>query len=54
MAGKVVVNLYSGIIEEGENMFSFNKANLAPGLYLMNIVGEANVIKHEKITVSEN
>lgn len=54
MAGKVVVNLYSGIIEEGENMFSFNKANLAPGLYLMNIVGESNVIKHEKITVTEN
>ncbi|NCX96390.1 MAG: T9SS C-terminal target domain-containing protein [Chitinophagia bacterium] len=54
MTGKTIADLYNNIVEEGENRFSFNKANLSPGIYLLHLVGENNFSKHEKITVLAN
>jgi hypothetical protein len=52
MQGKVVVELYNEITEKGEKQFSFNRANLAPGVYVVNITGETTKIKNERIVIS--
>jgi len=51
MQGKVVVELYNEIVEKGEKMLTFNRANLAPGVYLINIIGESSNIKNERIVI---
>lgn len=53
MQGKVVKDLYKGIAEQGENSFSFNKANLSTGTYFLHITGNANLIKNEKIIIGD-
>lgn len=50
--GRIVVQLYDGIIEVGENNFSFEKGNLANGIYSLNIIGANTNIKNEKIVIS--
>ena len=46
------MQLYDGIIEVGENNFSFEKGNLANGIYSLNIIGANTNIKNEKIVIS--
>ena len=53
MQGKVVADLFSGIADAGENIFSFNKANLSPGMYSLNIYGDSKLIKNEKIVIAK-
>ncbi len=52
MQGKVVVELYNEMTEKGEKIFSFNRANLAAGVYVINIIGESINIKNERIVVA--
>jgi hypothetical protein len=52
MEGRTVVELYHNIAEQGENIFSFNKANLSPGIYSLNIIGETNNIRNERIIIA--
>lgn len=52
MEGRTVVQLYHSIVEQGESVFSFNKANLAPGIYSLNIIGEKNNIINERIVIT--
>ncbi len=54
MNGRIVVELYNGVAENGENHFSFNKGALANGIYSLNIFGPNTNIKNEKIVVSGN
>ncbi len=54
MEGRTVVELYNGIVESGENTFSFNKGNLAKGIYSLNIIGTRNNIRNEKIVITGN
>ena len=49
--GKLVANLYTGIVEAGKNMFSFNKAGLAKGSYVLNIKGITSS-KNEKVIIN--
>ena len=51
MQGRVVKELFTGIADEGENIFSFNKANLSPGVYSINITGTSSLLKNEKIVI---
>ena len=53
MQGRTVVELYNDMAEKGENLFSFNKANLTPGVYSLNIIGTSTNIKNEKIVVAD-
>jgi len=53
MQGRTVVELYDGIAENGENAFSFNKGNLANGIYSLNIIGERTNLRNEKIVVND-
>jgi hypothetical protein len=52
MEGRTVVALYNGIAEAGENLFTFNKSNLATGVYSLNILGTNANIRNEKIVVT--
>jgi len=52
MEGRNVVELYNGMVESGENNISFNKGNLANGVYSLNIIGANTNIKNEKIVIS--
>lgn len=52
--GRTVANLYNNMVEKGKNRFSFNKANLSPGVYFLNIKGATDKVKHERIVVSQN
>ncbi len=52
MSGRTVVELYNGMAEMGEQVFSFNKASMSPGLYSLNIVGATTNIKNEKIVIA--
>ncbi len=49
--GKVVKDLYAGNADAGENRFTFNKANLSTGVYFLNISGNGNLIKTERIVI---
>ncbi len=51
MQGKVVAQLYKGIADKGENVFSFNKANLSAGVYFLRIFGNSSILKSEKIII---
>jgi hypothetical protein len=51
MQGKLVKELEGGLADEGENVFSFNKANLSDGTYLLNIYGNLTLISTEKIII---
>ena len=53
MNGRLVKNLYSGKGSEGLNEFSFNKANLANGVYFIRIAADGLLKKTEKIVVAE-
>ncbi|MBC7553506.1 MAG: T9SS type A sorting domain-containing protein [Taibaiella sp.] len=50
--GRLVKDLFEGKAAEGVNEFSFNKANLAPGVYFLQIGAGATVISSEKIVIS--
>lgn len=52
MNGRMVKQLYSGQGREGDNNFSFNKANLSAGIYFLEIKNEEQIIKNEKIVVA--
>ncbi|MFI5148778.1 MAG: T9SS type A sorting domain-containing protein [Bacteroidia bacterium] len=53
MQGRMVRELFSGYCQEGENTFSFNKANLSQGTYLLVITAGEDKIMHEKIVVAD-
>jgi len=50
--GKMVKQLYTGQGKEGDNNFSFNKANLSAGIYFLVIKNQEQIIKNEKIVVA--
>lgn len=52
-AGKTVRQLYHGKASAGLNNFSFNKAQLSPGMYQLNIKNTTGIIRHEKIVVAD-
>jgi hypothetical protein len=52
ISGKVVKELYNGKGLQGENIFSFNKANLSKGTYFLIIKNNLNTIKNEKIIIA--
>ncbi len=51
MNGKVVKELFSTIAEAGENVFSFNKANLSTGTYFVHVNSKSTIVKNEKIVI---
>lgn len=51
--GKLVKELYNGTCQAGKNVFTFNKAALASGLYFINISSNTTVLKHEKLIIAE-
>ncbi len=51
--GRLIQNLYNGHAQEGDNIFSFNKANLKAGIYFLVIKNDSAIIKNEKIVVAE-
>ncbi|HEV7232028.1 MAG TPA: T9SS type A sorting domain-containing protein [Bacteroidia bacterium] len=53
LQGRVVKELYSGPCMEGENTFSFNKTNLSPGTYFLNVKTADNQIRNEKIVIAD-
>lgn len=53
LSGKVVQFLYEGRAAQGVNVFSFNKANLAPGTYFILVNDEKEEIRNEKIIVAD-
>ncbi len=53
ISGRMVKELYNGKGLEGENVFSFNKANLSAGTYFLVIKNNANIIKNEKIIIAD-
>lgn len=53
MSGKVVKELYNAYTSAGNNEFSFNKANLAPGNYVLIIRANDETIRNEKIVIAE-
>jgi hypothetical protein len=52
ISGNVVKELFKGMANSGENVFSFNKAKLSPGTYFLIINDNSNTIKNEKIIIS--
>jgi cytoskeletal protein RodZ len=52
MGGRIVKELYNSVGTPGSNVFSFNKANLATGDYMLVIRTNENVIRNEKIVVA--
>lgn len=53
ISGKIVKELYKGKGLFGENIFSFNKANLSSGTYFLVIKNNLNIIKNEKIIIAD-
>lgn len=53
ITGKVVKELYNGRAASGDNVFTFNKANLYPGTYFLNIRSGNQNIRNEKITIAD-
>ena len=51
MNGRLVKELYNGKASSGDNVFSFNKANLSAGTYLLTIKSGTQIIKNEKIII---
>ncbi|MCX6286506.1 MAG: T9SS type A sorting domain-containing protein [Bacteroidetes bacterium] len=50
--GKLVRMLYEGKGYQGKNIFTFNKANLKPGIYFIILMSDKTVLKNEKIIIS--
>lgn len=50
--GKIVKELYAGKGLQGNNVFSFNKANLTNGTYFLIIKNNSTIIKNEKIIIA--
>ncbi len=50
--GKVVKKFYDGKCSMGDHIFSFNRANLADGMYILNITLDSKPIKNEKIIIA--
>ncbi|HXC05668.1 MAG TPA: T9SS type A sorting domain-containing protein [Bacteroidia bacterium] len=53
MQGRLVKDLYNGFCHEGENTFSFNKANLSQGTYLLLIRAGGEQVAHDRIIVAD-
>ncbi len=53
ITGKLVKEIYHGRGIQGDNVFSFNKANLSAGTYFLNIKNNFNTIKNEKIIIAD-
>jgi hypothetical protein len=53
VAGKLVQELYNGKGMQGDNSFSFNKANLSNGTYFLVIKNNSNILKNEKIIIAD-
>lgn len=51
--GKLVKNLYSGVANAGVNTFTFNKAQLLPGNYVLSIMSGTQNLKNEKIIIAQ-
>lgn len=52
ISGRIVKELYKGKGLQGDNIFSFNKANLSTGTYFLIIQNNSNIIKNEKIIIT--
>lgn len=52
--GKLIKELYNGKASRGKNLFTFNKANLKPGTYFLNINADNKTVKNEKILIVGN
>ena len=52
LEGKIIKNLYKDFVFAGLYNFSFNKANLEPGIYFIQIKLKDNIIKNEKIIIN--
>ncbi len=52
ITGKMVKEIYKGKGQQGINVFSFNKSNLAVGTYFLTIKNYSNTIKNEKIIIA--
>lgn len=50
--GKTVKQLYNGYAHMGLNSFSFNKSQLSAGTYFLIIKNQTNILKNEKINIS--
>lgn len=50
--GRIVKELYNGNGNAGENIFSFNKANLNAGTYILSVQTPNKNITHEKIIIN--
>jgi hypothetical protein len=53
MTGRLIKELYAGDATTGVNVFSFNKANLATGTYLLVIKANDATIRNEKIIITD-
>ncbi len=53
MEGKLVKDLFKGKAYQGDNEFSFNKSNLSWGVYFLTIRSDSNILKSEKIVVTD-
>jgi hypothetical protein len=53
IGGKIVKELYRGKAMQGENSFSFNKANLSGGTYFLVIKDNSNIFINEKIVITD-
>ena len=51
--GSIIKELYQGVAQQGDNVFSFNKANLSSGIYFLRIKNNANILKNEKIIITD-
>lgn len=52
--GRIIKELYKGIALKGENVFTFNKNNLAPGVYFIIVKGNNKLFKTEKLVIEDN
>ena len=52
VTGRVIKELYTGKAMSGDNVFSFDKSNLAAGVYFLNIKSGAEIIKTEKLVIN--
>jgi hypothetical protein len=53
MNGRIIKELYNGAGSIGTNVFSFNKANLAAGNYMLVINANGKNIRSEKIVMAD-
>jgi hypothetical protein len=51
MTGRILKELYNGAGSAGDNVFSFDKSNLSPGVYTLTIRANSKTIRNEKIVV---